>query len=229
MDRIISRETATGGPEQQWGSSRLATVILLGVCNLICYADRVNIGVAILPMKAELGMDKSTEAMVLSSFFWGYVQQRGDGACMWSQCANMRIFMQSRRVRIVATSLLLVHPPRHAHTCTQHSPTHQSLLPLNPHQVHHHTELCGLTVSHVRSFCCAHRGGACVVVHDNCHTSCCPPLHHGSHCHASGHGTGRGFVAACDSSGVCRPTSIHAVRVASTDCMFRSCGRHVLI
>ena len=51
----------------------MATVLLLGVCNLICYADRVNIGVAILPMKAELGMDKSTEAMVLSSFFWGCV------------------------------------------------------------------------------------------------------------------------------------------------------------
>jgi hypothetical protein len=70
MDRIISRDNV-GSPERQWGSSRLATVLLLGVCNLICYADRVNIGVAILPMKAELGMDKSTEAMVLSSFFWG--------------------------------------------------------------------------------------------------------------------------------------------------------------
>jgi hypothetical protein len=50
MDRIISRDNV-GSPERQWGSSRLATVLLLGVCNLICYAGAVLVflGVSMQP------------------------------------------------------------------------------------------------------------------------------------------------------------------------------------
>src|SRR5262245_58957167 len=39
----------------------------------ICYMDRVNISVAIIPMAAELGWQKSTQGYVLSSFFIGYL------------------------------------------------------------------------------------------------------------------------------------------------------------
>ena len=39
----------------------------------ICYIDRVNISVAILPMAEELGWDKTTQGWVMSSFFIGYL------------------------------------------------------------------------------------------------------------------------------------------------------------
>lgn len=43
----------------------------LGV--FICYIDRVNISVAIIPMAKDLGWDFKTQGMVLSSFFVGYM------------------------------------------------------------------------------------------------------------------------------------------------------------
>jgi len=50
--------------------------ILVGLCflsTLICYIDRVNISVAIIPMAKEFGWDQTTRGIVLSSFFYGYL------------------------------------------------------------------------------------------------------------------------------------------------------------
>lgn len=50
------------------------TVVALCLCaTLVCYIDRVNISVAIIPMAKELGWDQTTRGFVLSSFFWGYL------------------------------------------------------------------------------------------------------------------------------------------------------------
>ena len=49
---------------------------LVGLCFLstfICYIDRVNISVAIIPMAEEFGWDQTTRGIVLSSFFYGYL------------------------------------------------------------------------------------------------------------------------------------------------------------
>lgn len=49
---------------------------LVGLCSLgtfICYIDRVNISVAIIPMAQEAGWDRTTQGVVLSAFFYGYL------------------------------------------------------------------------------------------------------------------------------------------------------------
>ncbi len=49
---------------------------LVGLCfsaTFICYIDRVNISIAIIPMAAELDWSPSTQGTVLSSFFIGYL------------------------------------------------------------------------------------------------------------------------------------------------------------
>ena len=49
---------------------------LVGLCfcsTFICYIDRVNISVAILPMAQEYGWNQTTQGVVLSSFFYGYL------------------------------------------------------------------------------------------------------------------------------------------------------------
>jgi len=49
---------------------------LLGLCFFsifICYIDRVNMSVAIIPMATEFGWDQTTKGIVLSSFFYGYL------------------------------------------------------------------------------------------------------------------------------------------------------------
>lgn len=50
--------------------------IVAGMCFLatfICYIDRVNISVAIIPMAEEFGWSATTKGLVLSSFFIGYL------------------------------------------------------------------------------------------------------------------------------------------------------------
>ena len=50
--------------------------VLLGLgfgATFICYIDRVNISVAIIPMAEQFGWTESTKGLVLSSFFVGYV------------------------------------------------------------------------------------------------------------------------------------------------------------
>jgi len=52
---------------------RFIVVGLSVLAAFICYIDRVNISVAIIPMQEEFGWDNTTKSVVLSSFFIGYV------------------------------------------------------------------------------------------------------------------------------------------------------------
>ncbi len=49
---------------------------MVGLCafaTFVCYIDRVNISVTIIPMAEEFGWDRGTQGLVLSSFFVGYL------------------------------------------------------------------------------------------------------------------------------------------------------------
>lgn len=52
---------------------RYHVVLLSFLAVFICYIDRVNISVAIIPMAADLGWNMQTQGLVLSSFFIGYL------------------------------------------------------------------------------------------------------------------------------------------------------------
>lgn len=56
---------------------------MIGMCfaaTFVCYIDRVNISVAIIPMARELGWDVATQGAILSSFYIGYLlMQIGGG------------------------------------------------------------------------------------------------------------------------------------------------------
>jgi ACS family sodium-dependent inorganic phosphate cotransporter len=60
--------------------TRYTVILLCFAATFICYIDRVNISVAILPMAEELGWDTATQGAVLSSFYIGYLlMQIGGG------------------------------------------------------------------------------------------------------------------------------------------------------
>lgn len=60
-------------PVRQYWPRRFTVVGLCFLSTLICYIDRVNISVAIIPMAKEFGWDQTTRGIVLSSFFYGYL------------------------------------------------------------------------------------------------------------------------------------------------------------
>ena len=52
---------------------RHVLIAMCAIATFICYIDRINISVAIIPMAEEFGWDRSTQGLVLSSFFAGYL------------------------------------------------------------------------------------------------------------------------------------------------------------
>lgn len=55
---------------QRW-EKRHTQVFLVALCSAINYADRVNISIAVVDMKQTYNWEMETQALVLSSFFWG--------------------------------------------------------------------------------------------------------------------------------------------------------------
>ena len=54
-------------------AKRRTVVFLSFLAVFVCYIDRVNISVAIIPMAEDLGWSMQTQGTVLSSFFVGYL------------------------------------------------------------------------------------------------------------------------------------------------------------
>ncbi|MDP6377588.1 MAG: ACS family MFS transporter [Pseudomonadales bacterium] len=59
-------------PQMRW-QTRYTMVAMCAMATFICYIDRVNISIAIIPMAEEFGWDRGTQGLVLSSFFVGYL------------------------------------------------------------------------------------------------------------------------------------------------------------
>jgi ACS family sodium-dependent inorganic phosphate cotransporter len=60
-------------PLSQYWPRRFQVVALCFFSTFICYIDRVNMSVAIIPMAEEFKWDQTTKGIVLSSFFYGYL------------------------------------------------------------------------------------------------------------------------------------------------------------
>jgi ACS family sodium-dependent inorganic phosphate cotransporter len=53
--------------------ARYTVILMCFAATFVCYIDRVNISVAIIPMSKELGWDVATQGAILSSFYIGYL------------------------------------------------------------------------------------------------------------------------------------------------------------
>lgn len=61
---------------------RYTVIGLFFVSTVICYVDRVNVSVAIIPMSRGLGYSPATQGLILSAFFWGYIVSQLAGGWM---------------------------------------------------------------------------------------------------------------------------------------------------
>lgn len=70
-----------GGTPGAW-PRRYTVIGLFFLSTVICYIDRVNVSVAIIPMAREMGYSPATQGVVLSAFFWGYIVSQLAGGWM---------------------------------------------------------------------------------------------------------------------------------------------------
>jgi ACS family sodium-dependent inorganic phosphate cotransporter len=72
-DDDASGASSSSSPTTSSWRRRWTVVALCFVAFMLCNMDRVNMSVAILPMREQYGWDPRTVGLVQSSFFWGYL------------------------------------------------------------------------------------------------------------------------------------------------------------
>ena len=74
---------------------RYTVVALLAIATAICYVDRVNISIAIIPLARDRGYDAATTGLILSSFFWGYIGPQMLGGWLADRFGGKRVLTAS--------------------------------------------------------------------------------------------------------------------------------------
>src|SRR5215471_10448704 len=70
---------------------RYTVIALLALATAICYIDRVNISIAIIPLAREHGYDTAATGLILSSFFWGYIGPQMLGGWLADRFGGKRV------------------------------------------------------------------------------------------------------------------------------------------
>jgi MFS transporter, ACS family, solute carrier family 17 (sodium-dependent inorganic phosphate cotransporter), other len=84
---------------------RYTVVVLFALATALCYIDRVNISIAIIPLAREKGYDAAAKGLVLSSFFWGYLWLQLLGGWMADRFGGKRVLAAGVALWSLATFL----------------------------------------------------------------------------------------------------------------------------
>jgi MFS family permease len=88
--------------ESAW-PRRYTVVILFALATALCYVDRVNISIAIIPLARDKGYDAASKGLVLSSFFWGYLWPQMLGGWVADRFGGKRVLAAGVAVWSLAT------------------------------------------------------------------------------------------------------------------------------
>ncbi len=84
---------------------RYTVVVLFALATALCYIDRVNISIAIIPLAREKGYDAAAKGLVLSSFLWGYLWLQLLGGWMADRFGGKRVLAAGVAAWSLATFL----------------------------------------------------------------------------------------------------------------------------
>src|SRR5579863_2600127 len=84
---------------------RYTVVLLFALATALCYIDRVNISIAIIPLAREKGYDAAAKGLVLSSFFWGYLWLQLLGGWVADRFGGKRVLAVGVALWSIATFL----------------------------------------------------------------------------------------------------------------------------
>jgi ACS family sodium-dependent inorganic phosphate cotransporter len=72
---------------------RYTVVALFALATALCYVDRVNISIAIIPLAHDRGYDAAARGLVLSAFFWGYLWPQMPGGWIADRLGGKRVMI----------------------------------------------------------------------------------------------------------------------------------------
>jgi MFS transporter, ACS family, solute carrier family 17 (sodium-dependent inorganic phosphate cotransporter), other len=84
---------------------RYTVVILFALSTVLCYIDRVNISVAIIPLAHAKGYSEAERGLVLSAFFWGYLWPQLPGGWLADRFGGKRVLGAGVALWSIATFL----------------------------------------------------------------------------------------------------------------------------
>jgi len=70
---------------------RYTIVVLFALATALCYVDRVNISIAIIPLAHDKGYDPAARGLILSAFFWGYLWPQMLGGWIADRLGGKRV------------------------------------------------------------------------------------------------------------------------------------------
>jgi MFS transporter, ACS family, solute carrier family 17 (sodium-dependent inorganic phosphate cotransporter), other len=104
-DSPITVEMEAGRTRPRGWPRRYTVVVLFALATALCFIDRVNISIAIIPLAREKGYDAAAKGLVLSSFFWGYLWLQLLGGWMADRFGGKRVLAAGVALWSLATFL----------------------------------------------------------------------------------------------------------------------------
>lgn len=84
---------------------RYTVVVLFALATALCYIDRVNISIAIIPLAQDKGYDPAARGLILSAFFWGYLWPQMLGGWIADRLGGKRVLAAGVALWSAATFL----------------------------------------------------------------------------------------------------------------------------
>jgi ACS family sodium-dependent inorganic phosphate cotransporter len=105
MEQTAGAEAPLAASRSSRFPYRYVVVAMFFFSTVICYIDRVNVSVAIIPMAHDEGYDAATQGLILSSFFWGYLLSQLAGGWVADRYGGKRVLAFGVATWSIATIL----------------------------------------------------------------------------------------------------------------------------
>lgn len=84
---------------------RYTVIVLFSLSTVLCYIDRVNISIAIIPLAHAKGYTEAERGLILSAFFWGYLLPQLPGGWLADRFGGKRVLAAGVALWSIATFL----------------------------------------------------------------------------------------------------------------------------
>jgi ACS family sodium-dependent inorganic phosphate cotransporter len=106
MEQIpVAAVTPAVQPVETAWPRRYTIVALFALATALCYIDRVNISIAIIPLAHDRGYNAAERGLVLSAFFWGYLWPQLIGGWIADRIGGKRVLLAGVALWSAATIL----------------------------------------------------------------------------------------------------------------------------